>query len=105
MELFGDLRAGSRKWAGVAPSVSCAIIRANPSELRDSLLHLLPGSREHRQTGLKYDRGTSLTGAVDIQPNSASTHKTTNFREPSRVCMQFDFLVGKTGDQQEHKRA
>jgi hypothetical protein len=93
-----NLQAAARFRAGVAPTISGAVVGTHAGKLRDLWLHHEPVNGGPARTALQYYGGRTLPAAVDVHADRPSLDKVATLREALRVTPPADHLVERAGD-------
>src|SRR6516164_8254967 len=103
MEFFGENFAGARLRTGIAVAKAGAVIGTNTRNLRDLRLHLAPGKICVAQTRVEYDRGSSVTDAVDMHLASAHVNEFSFHRIEAAIPGFGDVFVEKSRGSRKEK--
>src|SRR6266550_3604260 len=91
-----------RPWLRITPADSCAIVRANTSELRNGRLNLVPVEPAVVEARLQNHSGAALAQTIKMHLVTVHVDKTARWRMRPQIIRAFDRLIDGSNDSQQH---
>src|ERR1035437_2364693 len=95
VQLLRHHSAGSRIWAGVAPTKTCAVKGADTGDLRDLRLDLIPRKPILSGAGVQNNRRRTLTNTIEVHTIAAHVHHEAGRVIQASVATLFDLLINE----------
>jgi len=101
VKILAHVRSRPRRWAGRAPAISRAIVRAHARDLAQRRLHVLPRYGAQPESGVEDDGGRSLSGAVDVKNASADIDQSAGWCVATVGHTAREQLIDRTDEKHE----